>query len=100
MSGEDSGNKATTVRRPAARRAAMIGFAVCFVLFALNVLFGSLAITGGWADLLALDRVAEFLVLFASAVFLTLAALASEAEERATSRREPSDQSTQGSTTP
>jgi hypothetical protein len=78
----------------------MIGFAVCFVLFALNVLFGSLAMTGGWADLLALDRVAEFLLLFASAVFLTMAALASEAEKPATSRREPSGQSTQGRKTP
>ena len=91
MNGDRSDGQGGTGWWLVARRAALTGFVACFALFALNVLFGSMAVTRSWSNALSLDRVTDFLVLFASAIFLTLAALASEAEMRATRPREPQD---------
>jgi protein-S-isoprenylcysteine O-methyltransferase Ste14 len=84
-----SDNHSTTVRWSRARWAAVIGFAVCFGVFALNVVFGSMAMSRGWDNPLSLGRVTEFLLLFASAILLMLAALASEASARKAEPDEP-----------
>jgi hypothetical protein len=91
VNGDGSDGQSGTGWWPTARWVALTGFVACFALFALNVLFGSMAVTRGWSNALSLDRVTEFLVLFGSAIFLTLAALACEAEERATRPHEPND---------
>jgi hypothetical protein len=84
-----SGSHNGTVRWLLARWAAAFGFVLCFGLFALNVVFGSMAMSRGWDNPLSFGRVTEFLLLFASAILLMLAALASEAAARKAEPDEP-----------
>jgi hypothetical protein len=53
------------------------------------VVFGSMAMSRGWDNPLSFGRVTEFLLLFASAILLMLAALASEAAARKAEPDEP-----------
>lgn len=53
-------------------------FALLFLLFWLNVLWGKAKISFGWQVPFLLSDVAEFLLLLATAVFFTLAAVGRE----------------------
>lgn len=52
--------------------------AACFALFCANVLYGWLARSMGWDATWRLERVPEFVLLLASAVFFAVASLAAE----------------------
>lgn len=54
-------------------------FALLFLLFWLNVLFGKAKISFGWHVPFLLGDVAEFLLLLSTALFFTLAAICREA---------------------
>ncbi len=53
-------------------------FALLFLLFWLNILWGKAKISFGWQDPFLLSDVAEFLLLLATALFFTLAAVCRE----------------------
>ena len=53
-------------------------FALLFLLFWLNILWGKAKISFGWQVPFLLSDVAEFLLLLATAVFFTLAAVCRE----------------------
>jgi hypothetical protein len=53
-------------------------FALLFLLFWLNILWGKAKISFGWQVPFLLSDVAEFLLLLATAVFFTLAAVGRE----------------------
>ncbi len=54
-------------------------FALLFLLFWLNILWGKAKISFGWQVPFLLSDVAEFLLLLATALFFTLAAVCREA---------------------
>ncbi len=54
-------------------------FALLFLIFWLNVLWGTAKISFGWQVPFLLSDVAEFLLLLATALFFTLAAVCREA---------------------
>ena len=56
----------------------LITFALLFLLFWLNILWGKAKISFGWQVPFLLSDVAEFLLLLATALFFTLAAVCRE----------------------
>ncbi len=56
----------------------MAAFALLFLLFWLNVLWGKAKISFGWQVPFLLSDVAEFLLLLVTAIFFTLAAVCRE----------------------
>lgn len=66
-------------------------FALLFLLFWLNVLWGKAKISFGWQVPFLLSDVAEFLLLLATALFFTLAAVCRETlvrrDQEASNRR-------------
>ncbi len=57
----------------------LVAFALLFLLFWLNVLLGKAKISFGWQVPFLLGDVAEYLLLLATALFFTLAAICREA---------------------
>jgi hypothetical protein len=57
----------------------LAAFALLFILFWLNVLLGKARISFGWELPFLLGDVAEYLLLLATALFFTLAAIGREA---------------------
>jgi TRAP-type C4-dicarboxylate transport system permease small subunit len=82
---------AKSVRRARSRLevAALVACAVCFALFCGNVLLGWSARLIGWDASWRLERVPEFLLLFASAISFAVAALAAERRAQSHVAREP-----------
>lgn len=81
----------TSARRARSRleKAALVICAVSFCLFCTNVLVGWSARAMGWDASWRLERVPEFLLLFASAVAFAVASLTAEHSDKARSEREP-----------
>jgi TRAP-type C4-dicarboxylate transport system permease small subunit len=69
--------------------AALAACAACFALFSANVLFGWSAGAMGWDASWRLERVPEFLLLFASAISFAVASLAAERRNQAAREQAP-----------
>ncbi|MBI4194837.1 MAG: hypothetical protein HY526_07120 [Betaproteobacteria bacterium] len=81
--------KSTRRTRSYPEAAALVACAVSFSLFCANVLLGWSARAMGWDASWRLERVPEFLLLFASAVAFAVASLTAEHSDKARSAREP-----------
>jgi hypothetical protein len=68
---------------------ALVACTACFTLFCVNVLIGWSARALGWDADWRLERVPEFLLLFAAAVLFAVASLAAERREQPGGAREP-----------
>lgn len=73
--------------RSRVERVSLLACIASFSVFALNVVYGRFAPSFGWNRDVHLDGVPEFLLLFLSAIFFSIAALAAERRENGTPDR-------------
>ncbi len=72
-------------------RYALLGAGILFVVFAVNIVVGKVAVLGGATTVPGLGDVGEFLVLFAAVILFMIGCLAREAAAKSNQQRQDVD---------